>query len=121
MAVMNELSRRARQALPPIIGACVFGYFMYHAIQGDRGVLAWLRMSKQLEESRTTLAALTAERESVERRVALLSPESLDPDLLEERARVMLNVAHPDDRLVILKDPVPPSAPHSNHGLGAPD
>jgi cell division protein FtsB len=111
--VMNELSRRARQALPPIIGACVFGYFMYHAIQGDRGVLAWLQMSKQLEESQTTLAALTVERETIERRVTLLSPESLDPDLLDERARVMLNVAHPDDRLVIVKEPDAPAG-HSN-------
>jgi cell division protein FtsB len=112
--VMNELSRRARQALPPIIGACVFGYFMYHAIQGDRGVLAWLRMSKQLEESQATLATLTAERENIERRVTLLSPESLDPDLLDERARVMLNVAHPDDRLVIVKEP-DASGGHSSH------
>jgi cell division protein FtsB len=98
-----ELQKRLRQVIAPTIGACVFGYFVYHAIQGDRGVMTWLQTSQQLAESRTTLAALAAERDAIQRRVSLLRPSSLDSDLLDERARVMLNVAEPDDRLVIIK------------------
>jgi hypothetical protein len=33
-----------------------------------------------------------------------LRPDSLDLDILEERARILLNYAHPDD-LVILNSP----------------
>ncbi len=40
----------------------------------------------------------------MEQRVALLSNSSLDLDMLEERARVMLNFAHPDDRIIFLKN-----------------
>ncbi len=107
MTVTVELQKRLRHVIAPTIGACVFGYFVYHAIQGDRGIMAWLQVSQQLAESRATLATLAVEREEVQRRVMLLSPSSLDPDLLDERARIMLNVAEPDDRLVIIRDPAP--------------
>ena len=109
MTMSLELKRRLRQVIGPVIGACVFGYFVYHAIQGDRGVIAWMQIGQQLVESQATLTMLTAERQEIEHRVALLSPGSLDPDLLDERARIMLNVAESDDRLVITKDP---AAPH---------
>ncbi len=47
----------------------------------------------------------------LERDVALLRPESLDPDMLDERARAILNLAHQDD-LIMLKrrQPVPDPA-----------
>jgi cell division protein FtsB len=34
----------------------------------------------------------------------LLRPESLDPDMLEERARVLLNLAHPNDIVIMRGD-----------------
>ncbi|HUL10331.1 MAG TPA: septum formation initiator family protein [Candidatus Acidoferrum sp.] len=104
MTMSPEFKKRLRQAIGPSIGACLFGYFVYHAIEGDRGVIAWLRMSQQLAESKAALATLQAERQQIQHRVALLSA-SIDPDLLDERARLMLNVAEPNDRLVIIKTP----------------
>ena len=107
MQLTSEMQKRLRHVIAPTIGACVFGYFVYHAIQGDRGIMAWLQVSQQLTDSRATLAALSVEREEIQRRVALLSPSSLDPDMLDERARIMLNVAEPDDRFVTIKDGPP--------------
>jgi cell division protein FtsB len=107
VTVPLELRKRLRQVIAPTIGACVFGYFVYHAVQGDRGIMAWVQIGQQLAESRATLAVLAVEREEIQRRVSLLSPSSLDPDLLDERARIMLNVAEPDDRLVIIRDAEP--------------
>jgi cell division protein FtsB len=107
VSVRIEFHRRLRQAIAPVIGACLFGYFVFHAVQGDRGIIAWLQIGAQLEENRAMLAALTAERRELQHRVSLLSPTSLDPDLLDERARLMLNVAEPEDRLVIIRDKPP--------------
>jgi hypothetical protein len=47
-------------------------------------------------------------KQRLERDVSLLRPESLDPDMLDERARAILNLAHSDD-LIMLKrrQPVP--------------
>lgn len=104
MTMSPEFKKRLRQAIGPSVGACLFSYFVYHAIEGDRGIMAWLRISQQLAESKGTLASLEGERKEVQNRVTLLST-SIDPDLLDERARLMLNVAEPDDRLVIIRDP----------------
>lgn len=109
MTMSLEFKKRLRQAIGPTVGACLFGYFVYHAVEGDRGIMAWLRTSQQLAESKPSLATLAGERQEIEHRVALLSPSSIDPDLLDERARIMLNVAEPDDRLVIIKNPKSPN------------
>ncbi len=97
MQVSRDFSRRLKSLAAQLLGACVAGYFIYHAVQGDRGILAWLRVNQQLEQAHQELIATTAEREALEQRVALLSNSSLDLDMLEERARVMLNFSHPDD------------------------
>ena len=50
------------------------------------------------------LATARAEREQMERHVALMRPESLDRDMIDERAREALNMADAKD-IVIFLDP----------------
>jgi cell division protein FtsB len=103
MAVIDEIRERARLALWPVIGAILLAYFSYHMVQGDRGVLSLLQMRAKVTQAEAIHAGLRGERERIEARVALLRPDNLDPDMLEERARVMLNFAHPNE-LVILDE-----------------
>jgi cell division protein FtsB len=51
------------------------------------------------------LAGLKDVRARLERDVALLRPESLDPDMLDERARAILNLVHPDDLIMLKRRP----------------
>ncbi len=44
------------------------------------------------------------EQEILERRVQLLRPDSLDPDMLEERARKVLNFAKKDEVVIYDKE-----------------
>ncbi|MGZ9106272.1 MAG: FtsB family cell division protein [Rhodoplanes sp.] len=74
-----------------LTAAIVIGYFGVHAYTGDRGLKARKDLNQQIAELTAELAATKAEREKWQRRVALLKPERLDPDLLEERARALLN------------------------------
>lgn len=97
MSFLFRLKRALRPAIVPAIGACLVGYFAYHAVQGDLGILASTRLKAELSQAEATLDALQAERQLLEHRVGLLSPAAIDPDLLEERVRVMLNYAHPDE------------------------
>ena len=94
--------RRPRLATLLVYG--LVGYFGYHMIDGDRGWLAWQRLELELEASRTELARLESERAELEHRVSLLRRTSLDPDLLDERARAMLSLVGPDDVIVLLND-----------------
>jgi cell division protein FtsB len=47
------------------------------------------------------LAALRAETSDYERRAALLRPQTLDPDMIDERARLSLNVIGANDVVII--------------------
>lgn len=100
MAVLHEFRRRSRQVVAPVLGACVIGYFAYHTVQGDRGLLAYMRLSGEVERAKDTLAEARADRMQLERKVRLLHPDSLDLDMLEERARDVLNRVR-DDEIVI--------------------
>jgi cell division protein FtsB len=102
MVILAELQKRARYVAAPVLGACLMGYFGYHLVQGERGILAWFRLSHDLREAQAEAARTKSQREALERRVSLLRPDSLDRDLLEERARATLNVAQPNE-IVILR------------------
>ncbi len=92
---------RLRTLLVPL--ACVLGlaYAIYHGVQGERGLLAWIDRSAAVERARADAAALADERHRLERRVSLLRTESLDLDLLEEQARRLLNMGHPDEQILL--------------------
>ncbi|MGA8157598.1 MAG: septum formation initiator family protein [Rhodoplanes sp.] len=84
-----------------LTAAIVIGYFGVHAYTGDRGLKARKNLDQQIAELTAELAAATAEREKWQRRVALLKPDRLDPDLLDERARELLNYVHRRDLVIV--------------------
>lgn len=69
-------------------------------IAGPSGLLAWGENARLLEQREKELAALSAERDRLKNRVALLDPRHADPDLVGELLRSDLNVAHPDELVI---------------------
>lgn len=96
--------KRATRGLgfPLIVGALVV-YFGYFAINGNHGLVNWIRLNHEIELKQAALDRIKAERTALEHRVRLLRPESVDPDLLEEQARARLGLSGPDE-VVIMKD-----------------
>jgi len=84
-----------------LIALGVVVYFAYHTVEGDRGVLAYLRLKAKLDEAELQLAKVTTDRQELEHRVLLLRPDHLDPDMLEERARIMLNMGRDGEQVII--------------------
>ena len=101
MSILREVRRRARLIIGPVLGISLCAYFAYHLVEGERGLVAWLRVSQQVRDARATLAAAEAERSTLERRVELLRPEHLDRDMLDERARSQLNLVGPNETVII--------------------
>jgi cell division protein FtsB len=87
------------------IAAMVIGYFGVNAYSGNHGLRAKHDLDQQIAQLSGELATLKAERASWDRRVSLLKPESIDPDMLDERARSLLNYADPRDLTLRLKQP----------------
>ena len=83
-------------------------YVGYQTVQGERGVLGWMERSAEVERTRAEVAALAAERQKRERRVSQLRSENLDLDLLDQEARRLLNMGHPDEEVLFLDDPAQP-------------
>ena len=101
MMFSHSLRRRIRRVSVSFLGVSATFYFVFHVFHGDRGLIAWAQLRKQVLEVEIMAKAIVAERQYLENNVRLLHPESLDPDMLDERARLMLNFGHPDE-LVIL-------------------
>jgi cell division protein FtsB len=101
--------KRFRTALNTLalytVAALVIGYFGVNAYSGNRGLRAKQDLDQQIAELSAELDALKAERAMWERHVSLLKPDSIDPDMLDERARVLLNYADPRELTLRLKQP----------------
>ena len=104
MVLLRELRRRARFVVVPILGTVLTGYFAYHLVEGDRGLIAWLRLTEEIHAEKANLAKVSAERAALDLKVANLRPDHLDPDLLDERVRAVLNLVAPDE-VVIMRRP----------------
>ncbi|HEX5690788.1 MAG TPA: septum formation initiator family protein [Roseiflexaceae bacterium] len=102
MAILQQLRKRQRHVILPLLFAVVFGYFAYHMMEGGRGVFAFRHLREEVGKAEETLTEVGATRKTWERRVALLRSQSLDPDMLDERARALLNVGKPDEVMIVI-------------------
>ncbi len=93
-----------RKAIFPLVCLGLLGYFTYHLFVGDYGMEARTRLQTQVKTAEGELKGLQAVRERIDRDVALMRAGKLDPDMLGERARMILNFSHPDD-IVIMDKP----------------
>ena len=110
MALLRDIGRRMQAAIVPVVGLCAAGFFVHHALEGDRGLPAYNRLTQAIVASKAVLAETTAERRHLEKKVALLRNQGLDLDLLDELARARLGLSRADE-LVILYDAQPANGP----------
>jgi len=103
LGLITEIRARARFVVGPVLGICAVGYFAYHVVHGDRGLIAWWNIKQRVVAAKEAATQTRGERQGLEKRVRLLNPGSLDPDMLEERAMLMLNYGYKDD-IVILQE-----------------
>ena len=106
MKLIAEIRSRAWHIVGPVLGVCVAAYFGYHAVHGQRGVTAFLRLKQDVAQARAAQAEIAVRRRALEHRVGLLNPFTLDPDMLDERARVMLNYGR-EEGIIVFTDPPP--------------
>jgi cell division protein FtsB len=90
--VTRRRLRTVLTALGLYLGAgLLIGYFALNAYTGNHGIHARQALDLQTARLAAERDTLRAERQQWERRVALLKSQSLDPDMLDERARALLD------------------------------
>jgi cell division protein FtsB len=85
------------------VAALVIGYFGFSAYTGAHGLKAKQDLSQQQASLTRDIERTRTARLELQHRVSLLRADNLDPDMLDERARAMLNYLDPRDITVMLK------------------
>jgi cell division protein FtsB len=94
-----------------VMAALLIGYFGVNAFSGNRGLKAKEDIDQQIATLTADLNRLKLERSQWERRVALLQSDRIDPDMLDERARALLDYVDADDLTLMLTGrPAEPAA-----------
>ncbi len=83
--------------------AILLAYLGWHLLSGRFGLLAYFTLAQKERQLDRELAGLLQDNAKLSQQVNLLRSDQLDPDRLDELARKMLHLAHPDD--VIIKLP----------------
>jgi cell division protein FtsB len=98
-----------------VMAALLIGYFGVNAFSGNRGLKAKEDLDQQIVSLSTELNRIQHERMQWERRVALLKSDKLDPDMLDEQARSLLDYVDPKELIFMTgaKTAVPPAVPVS--------
>jgi cell division protein FtsB len=89
-----------KRLVPSFFLAVAIAYFGYHALTGEQGVLNWIVVENEIRATEIELAETRADREALEEIASRLRSDSLDLDYVDERARAILNVAHPREFIV---------------------
>ncbi len=98
--------KRLRATLYPLALYCVSGaiggYFVWHAVNGERGLKTKDEYEHKIASLRGELEELKLEHASWDHRIALLSGREIDRDLLDDEARVLLDRVNRNDLVVFL-------------------
>lgn len=107
MTIWRVIKKAGKAAIGPFLALALIVYFGLNLVQGDRGLLAWMRLDREVRVAGLRLADSNAERQRLEHRASLMKADHLDPDMLDERARAALNLIGPNEQVIFL-----PADPH---------
>jgi cell division protein FtsB len=86
--------------VPPVLFLGITWYFGFNAMHGTRGLEAQHLQEAELAQARIEFAAVDSQRSQWETRIATLNGQSIAGDMLDNEARVVLNLANPADLIV---------------------
>ena len=92
----------SKRAFGPLLCVLILFYLGFHTVSGDRGVFALFTETHRLAALKEELALVTAQREALDKKVHLLSDNSLDLDMLDEEARATLGMVGKNEAVIFL-------------------
>ena len=101
MRVISELRRRMRHVLPPLVWLVLTFYFGWHAVNGERGLRRMFELKQEIAVAKQVADEIALRRAEMEQKVQMLSPQSVDADMLEESARSLLNMGQDGDYIIL--------------------
>ncbi len=106
--MLRAIKIRLRGILAPTVFLALTYYFMWNAIHGKNGLEVQAQQRQQLQMTREQENATDQQLRTWQTKVAALSGQSIEPDMLDEEARAVLNLANPHDLVIELPSPKSP-------------
>ena len=100
--MLRAAKNRLRAIAPPVIFLAITYYFGWNALHGRSGLEAQHVQQQELDQANARFQAAEAERQAWTTKIADLSGQSIAPDMLDEQARQVLNLANPNDLVINL-------------------
>lgn len=85
-----------------IVCMSLLGYFGWHGYYGPRSFDHRDALATKAQELDAKVAGIREERQALERKVSLMRPQSIDPDMLDELARSTLDFGKPGELIIKL-------------------
>lgn len=104
MGILLDLQNKIKNSGILIFCTLLSLYFLFHGISGERGLLKLLYLRNEISSAQKIADSYRLQKEKLEEKVKLLSSSSLDLDLLDERARVVLNLVDSDEFIILDAD-----------------
>jgi cell division protein FtsB len=101
--VLRSIRHRIRAIAPPLIFLAITYYFGWNAVHGKSGLEAQHVQQQELAQAIARYQAVEAERTAWQTKIADLNGQSIQPDMLDEQAREVLNLANPQDMVIDLQ------------------
>jgi cell division protein FtsB len=98
--VLAWFGRWLKAAMLPAFFLACCGYFLWHAVHGERGLIAREERVQRIAEAHAERDRVMGDLAAMERRVQGLRGDRLDRDQLDERARQLLNMVGKDEIVV---------------------
>lgn len=102
--VLNILSKGKSSSGFFIILIMVCLYFIFYGVRGERGLIRYCNLTKEVSKARALEQKYTIEKQEWEDKVNRLSPGSLDLDMLDEQARLVLNMVGEKEFVILDSD-----------------
>ena len=84
----------------PGVTAAYLAYFGFWSFHGDYGIWAATQLQADAVRLQAELDALVKQHDDLKRHIALLGPDAVEADLLDEKARAELEMARPDEIVI---------------------
>lgn len=102
MAMNLTLQQMMTRAALPAVCVAVASYFSFHAVSGPTGYVAWREYKVQRSKLQQAVQTSEEQQAALQRRLVLLDPRHVDPDLADELVRRNLDLVKPDEVIVPL-------------------
>ena len=101
MSFWSYIVAKSKSSVVMVLLMFLCAYFSYFAIKGDRGLFKYFYLQDRIAEATKIQNNYERQKSELEQKVKLISSSSLDLDLLDERARAVLNVIGEDEFIII--------------------